>query len=140
MASDEFRDVLRGTTLKVYRLVLRNDRPMGIREVQRILRLSSPSVAAYHLSKLEDAGLLGAKGGGYVVSKVALRNLVLFRRTLIPKHFFYLLFFLSALISQVTFLRPSALTVQYLFSLLVSLAATVAFTYETVRILRSDEI
>ncbi len=38
-------DVLKGTTLKVYRFIYRQGKPMGIHDVQRGLTLSSPSVA-----------------------------------------------------------------------------------------------
>jgi predicted DNA-binding transcriptional regulator len=51
-------DVLKGTSLDIYRLLLKTGKPLGIREVQRALNLSSPSVAQYHLVKLEQAGLL----------------------------------------------------------------------------------
>lgn len=54
----EPKDVLRGLTLKVYRFILKNDKPVGIREVQRALNLSSPTLALYHMNKLEEAGLI----------------------------------------------------------------------------------
>jgi predicted transcriptional regulator len=55
---DQTKDVLKGTTLEVYRFLLKSNKPVGTRELQRALNLSSSSVATYHLSKLEDAGLL----------------------------------------------------------------------------------
>ena len=43
--SDERADyVLKGTTLRVYRCLYRAGTPMGIHDVQRALKLSSPSV------------------------------------------------------------------------------------------------
>ena len=54
----ESKDVLRGLTLKVYRFILKHDGPVGIREVQRALNLSSPTLALYHIDKLEEAGLV----------------------------------------------------------------------------------
>ena len=57
MASGEPEEALRGTTLDVYRFLLKRKEPVGAREVQRVLNLSSPSLATYHLSKLEDVGL-----------------------------------------------------------------------------------
>lgn len=139
MTDEAFEDVLRGVSLRVYRLALRKGN-LGIREVQRVLHLSSPSVAAYHLSKLERAGLLKQERGRYVVAKVALRNLIVFRRMLIPKYFFYSVFFVMALIFQLILLRPNDLTVQYIFSVLVSLVAALAFTYETIKVLLRHEI
>jgi len=51
---------LRGKTLKVYRYLLeRYGSKVGVREVQRKLKFSSPSLAAYHLEKLVSLGLVG---------------------------------------------------------------------------------
>ena len=131
---NEERELLRGTTLKVYLFMVKHGRPVGIREVQRALNLSSPSLAAYHMSKLEEADLLKREGGDYIVNKVILENMIKIRRMLIPRYFFYLLFAVSALITEPTFLRPPSLTRWYLFSILVNLILTIAFCYETVKI------
>ncbi len=69
VAADESKEVLKGTTLEVYRFLLKSSKPVGTRELQRALDLSSSSVATYHLSKLEDAGLLKREAGGFLVSK-----------------------------------------------------------------------
>lgn len=45
MASSDAEDILRGKTLDVYRYVLKNRRPSGVREVQRALKFSSPRLA-----------------------------------------------------------------------------------------------
>jgi len=139
MTDEAFEDVLTGVTLKVYRLMLRKG-SLGIREVQRALHLSSPSVAAYHLSKLERAGLLKRKRGDYIVAKVILRDLIVFRRILIPKYFFYSVFFAMTLILQLILMRPDDLTVHYIFSVLVSLVAALIFIYETIKVLLRHEI
>jgi len=65
-------DVLRGKTLEVYRYVLKNGKPTGVREVQRALRFSSPRLSFYHLNKLEEAGFLKKTVDGYVVERVFL--------------------------------------------------------------------
>jgi hypothetical protein len=46
------------------------------REVQRALNLSTPSLAAYHLAKLEDAGLIKKEKGTYVINKVVLEDYI----------------------------------------------------------------
>ncbi len=69
MVSDETHDNLKGTTLEVYRFLLKSNKPVGARELQRALNLSSPSLAAYHLSKLEETGLAKNENGEFVVSK-----------------------------------------------------------------------
>ncbi|TLX99316.1 MAG: hypothetical protein E6K95_09775 [Thaumarchaeota archaeon] len=56
---------LKGNTLRVYVYALKK-RKVGVREVQRALRLSNPSLAQYHLNKLRELGLLREEGGDYV--------------------------------------------------------------------------
>lgn len=131
----ESKDVLRGLTLKVYKFILKSDRPIGIREVQRGLNLSSPTLALYHISKLEEAGLIKKELNGYVADRIVLENLVRFRRFLIPRNFFYTIFLVTSLIFMVVFLRPPILTREYVFALGVISFATAASVYETIRAL-----
>ncbi len=49
---------LRGKTLQVYLYLLRNGRAMGVREIQKELGFSSPSVAFHHLDKLINLGIV----------------------------------------------------------------------------------
>ena len=130
----EQKDVLRGLTLKVYRFILKNDKPVGIREVQRALNLSSPTLALYHINKLEEAGLIRKELNGYVVDRVVLENLVRFRRILIPRNLFYMMFLISSLVMLAVFLRPPILTREYVFSLAVISIAAATSVYETVRV------
>ncbi|MGD0495419.1 MAG: winged helix-turn-helix transcriptional regulator [Candidatus Bathyarchaeia archaeon] len=131
----ESKDVLRGLTLKVYKFILKSDRPIGIREVQRALNLSSPTLALYHMNKLEEAGLVKKELGGYVADRIVLENLVRFRRFLIPRNFFYTIFLVTSLIFMVVFLRPPILTREYVFALGVVSVATATSVYETIRVL-----
>jgi len=133
VASDEAGDVLRGTTLKVYRFVLRSGKSVGVREVQRALELSSPSLAAYHLSKLEEAGLLRQEKGEYSVYKVFLESMVRIRHFLIPKYLFYSVFAVSAFIIELTLLRPPTLTSSYFFSTTATFILASALCYETAK-------
>jgi hypothetical protein len=131
----ESKDVLRGLTLKIYRFILKNDKPVGIREVQRELALSSPTLALYHMNKLEEAGLIRKELGGYVADRIILENFVRLRRILVPRHFFYTMFFATSLMFLVFFLRPPTLTREYIFSLgVVSIAAATSL-YETIKAL-----
>jgi DNA-binding Lrp family transcriptional regulator len=130
----EQKDVLRGLTLKVYKVVLRSDKPIGIREVQRALNLSSPTLALYHVNKLEEAGLIKKELNGYVADRVILENLVRFRRILIPRNLFYTIFLTSSLVMLAVLLRPPILTREYVFSLAVISIAAATSVYETVRV------
>jgi len=133
-------EVLKGTTLRVYRFMLKQKNPAGIREVQRGLPLSSPSLAAYHLSKLEKAGLVKQELEGYVIDKVVLHNLIRFRRMLIPKYFFYFMLFAASLILQLTMFRTEIVTSFYVFALGVNIIAAALFLYETITVLSKGRI
>lgn len=126
-------DVLRGLTLRVYRFILKNDKPVGIREVQRALNLSSPTLALYHMNKLEEAGLIKKELNGYVADRIILENLIRLRRILIPRNFFYMIFLLTSLVMLAVFLRPPTLSREYIFSLAVISVAAATSVYETMK-------
>jgi DNA-binding Lrp family transcriptional regulator len=129
----ESKDILRGLTLKVYKFILKNDKPVGIREVQRALNLSSPTLALYHINKLEEAGFIKKELNGFVADRIILENLIRLRRVLIPRNFFYTVFFVTSLIFLAVFLKPPLLTREYIFSLgIVSVAAATSI-YETIK-------
>jgi len=87
---------LKGNTLKVYVYVLKNGK-VGVREVQRALRLSNPSLSQYHLNKLKEMGLVKEDGGTYEICaevKVdALRGLLRVGTLLVPRFVFYAVIF-----------------------------------------------
>ncbi len=134
----EQRDVLRGLTLKVYKYILQNDRPVGIREVQRGLNLSSPTLALYHMNKLEEAGLIKKEADGYVADRIILQNLIRLRRVLIPRNFFYMIFLLTSLAMLIVFLRPPTLSREYVFSLAVISVAAATSIYETMKVFSQE--
>lgn len=134
--SDEGADyVLKGTTLRVYRCLYRAGTPMGIHDVQRALKLSSPSVAEYHIKKLIRAGLAKAEANGYTVDKVVFENVIRIRRTVIPLQTTFVAFFASALVVLLTILRPASITSTFVFSLIVCVAALAILLYETLKTL-----
>ena len=49
---------LRGKTLTVYLYLLKHGKAIGVREIQKELGFSSPSVAFHHLDKLVDLSLV----------------------------------------------------------------------------------
>ena len=89
---------LRGKAWKVYWFLLKTGQPVSVREVQRALRFSSPSVANHHLEQLRDLGLVQKQdiGGHYVlVGEVkigVLRHYVKLGKLLFPRFFFYAFF------------------------------------------------
>jgi DNA-binding transcriptional ArsR family regulator len=133
LVDDESKEVLRGTTLEVYRFLVKSSKPVGVREVQRALKLSSPSVATYHISKLEDAGLLKRQEGGFTVDKYLLENSIKISRFLIPRYFFYSVFAVAVLIIELTVMRPTSIYREYVFSVVTTSILAFFFCYETAK-------
>jgi DNA-binding Lrp family transcriptional regulator len=132
--------ILRGLTLKVYRFILENNSPSGIREIQRGLNLSSPTLALYHVNKLEEAGLIKRQGTGYVADRIVLENCIRLKRTLVPRFFFYTIFLLVSLAILTVFLRPPTPTREYVFSVAALSIATAASAFETARAFSSKSL
>ena len=131
--SGEPEEVLRGTTMEVYRFLLKSSKPVGAREVQRALNLSSPSLATYHLSKLEEIGLLRKESDGFIVNKIILEDSIRIKRFLIPRFMFYSVFAILALVFELTLFRPSVITGQYFFFVAVTFVCALAFCFETAK-------
>jgi DNA-binding transcriptional ArsR family regulator len=140
LAEKEDVDTLKGTTLDIYRFLLKANKPIGIREIQRALSLSSPSVAQHHLARLENAGLIKREWGDYVINRVVLENCVKISRFLIPRYFFYLLFAVAVLVLELTVLRPNVLCEAYVFSVIAAIIFIVIFGYEVIKIWRKGSL
>ena len=87
---------LKGVTLRVYWHILGvdNKENIGVRQIQRELGLSSPSVALHHLEKLRTLGLFekGVTGDYRLVGQVkvgVLKNFVGLLGVLVPRYLFY---------------------------------------------------
>jgi len=130
-------DILKGTTLRVYRFLFREGKPLSAREVQRGLGLSSPSVAEYHLKKLVQAGAVREVEEGFAVDRTVWRNMIRMRRTIIPLQAFYSVFFAAALWVMLLVFR-NAMAEGYLFGLLVMAGALCLSLYQTARALRES--
>ena len=99
--------ILTGRTLMVY-FVLLNKKTIGVRELQRNLDLSSPSVAKYHLEKLVNLHLVVNRNGVYHLDRKAdlplLTSWVLIGKYLIPKVIFTAVFFTTLFIGYLLFI------------------------------------
>ena len=103
MSGEEELYKLRGKTLQVYLYMLRRRKAIGVRELQRALGFSSPSVAHHHLEKLREMKLVSKdESNRYrVLEKVdvgILRMFVVIGGRLIPRLVFYAVF-LTALLA-----------------------------------------
>lgn len=135
----EFEYVLRGKDWKVYWLLLKTGRPMSVREVQRNLRFSSPSVASHHLEQLRELGLVRKQeiGGSYsLVGEIkigVLRHFVKLGRLLFPRYFFYAVLSTTFYLTYVLMLMQG-FSRENLFILLFGGIVSVIFWYEAVRV------
>jgi len=130
---------LRGKAWKVYWLLLKNNRAMGVREVQRKLHFSSPSIAKHHLEQLCELGLVKKQDiGGYysLVSKVkigVLRHFVKLGKLLFPRYLFYAIFSTTSYITYLLILMQG-FTRENLFIILFGAIVSAIFWYESIRV------
>ncbi len=142
MATDEevIESELKGKTLLVYMYILRANQPsVGVREVQRALNFSSPSVSAYHLNKLKDLGLVESIRGDYnLVREVkvgVLRQFVTLGGIMLPRFLFYAVLVTTMLVTYVIQF-PMMPTRQNITTLILGAVPAIILWYETVRIWR----
>ena len=130
---------LRGKAWKVYWFLLKSGRPMSVREVQRALHFSSPSVANHHLEQLRELGLVEKQdiGGHYfLISEVkigVLRHFVKLGKLLFPRFFFYAVFSTTFYMIYISFLMQG-FTRENLFILLFGAIVSAVFWYEAIRV------
>jgi len=131
---------LKGKTMLVYMHLLRVNQPtVGVREVQRALGFSSPSVAAYHLNKLKDLGLAESERGDYrLVREVkigVLRQFVTLGGFMLPRLLFYAVL-VTTMLATYILQFPMTITRRNITTLLMGAVPTVILWYETVKIWR----
>jgi DNA-binding transcriptional ArsR family regulator len=130
---------LRGNTLRTYVALLGSDNGvMGVRELQRKLGFSSPALAAYHLRKLEDLGLVAEERGDYrVLKELKVGVLVQFIKLgtfMLPRYVFYATLFSTLLLYFMSQMKE--LQFYSVFSLIFGVLGTVVFWFETIRVWR----
>ena len=141
MSSEEeikFEYALKGKAWRVYWLLLKSGRQMSIREVQKSLHFSSPSIAKHHLEQLRDLGLVKKHDiGGYysLVSEVkigVLRHFVKLGRILFPRYFFYAVF-ISTFYLMYILIFMQGYTRDNLFIIIFGAIVSAIFWYEAIR-------
>lgn len=129
---------MKGNTLKVYMFLLKSPSSVGIREVQRALKFSSPTLAQYHLEKLRELGLIRKESTEYVlVSDVkvgVLRQFYRFGAVLVPRFVLYAVLFTVMLGFLFLIVSEISLVAAYAF-MLAGFGAAI-FWYEAVKALR----
>jgi predicted DNA-binding transcriptional regulator len=133
---------LKGKTLLVYWYLLQQStHTVGIREVQRALNFSSPSIAVHHLEKLQDLGLIMKKGTGeYVLEEEVkvgiLRFFTHMGRYLVPRYLFYSMLFTTMLAAYLTVSLIGRIAPSF-YAMTFGVIALVIFWVETFRLWRA---
>jgi DNA-binding transcriptional ArsR family regulator len=127
---------LKGTTLRVYWYALKQNR-VGVREVQRALNLSSPSVALHHIDKLSRMNLIVREPDGTyrVTEKVEVDIVKQFVRLgglMVPRFLFYAGFFTTLLASYII-VRRTTLDFDNFMVLVLGISALIMAWYETIK-------
>jgi len=90
------------TSLRVYMYLLSRNEPIGPRQIMRELGLSSPSLAYYHLKRLEELGLVKRNNNGYIaVPGLKIEGYIFIGRKLIPRLILYSFIYLGLLIVEI---------------------------------------
>ena len=130
---------MKGKTLLVYWYLLRSQGSgVGVREVQRSLGFSSPSVAAHHLDRLLNLGLVDKSGTGeyFLVQEVKVGILRFFTklgRFLVPRYLFYSVLLTTMLSLYMIFYGLTG-GVHSVAALSFGLIACLSLWYETIRL------
>ncbi|MHA1910375.1 MAG: hypothetical protein ACTSYA_01655 [Candidatus Kariarchaeaceae archaeon] len=99
----DYDEILHGTTLDVYKFLLKTSEAVGVRELQRALGFSSPSISAHHLNKLEEWGICSkTTDSKYELTKKVkirvLKHFVIIKGQFLPRFAFHVAFFSSMLL------------------------------------------
>ena len=130
---------LKGKTLLVYWYLLRfQGSKVGVREVQRSLGFSSPSVAAHHLDKLLNLGLINKSRTGeyFLIQEVKVGILRFFTKLghfLIPRYLFYSVLLTTMLCFYIIFYGISG-GIHSIAALSFGFIACFTLWYETIRL------
>jgi len=139
MNDDKIESELKGNTLRVYWILLNSKTgTIGVRGVQRALRFSSPALASYHLTKLEELGLAEKTNGEYrLIRDVRVGVLKQFTKLgtfMLPRYTLYAAMLTTLLVFYLTQFRD--LNFYSAFALIFGVLSTGILWYETLRVWR----
>jgi hypothetical protein len=133
---EKIESELKGNTLRVYWALLNaRDGVIGVRELQRQLGFSSPTLSAYHLNKLVDLELVAKEISDYrLVRKVKvgiLRQFIKLGTFMLPRYVLYAIMFTMLLVFLITQIKRFSFFSS--FALMLGILSTVISWYETIR-------
>ena len=128
---------LRGKTHTVYLYLLKHGKAIGVREIQKELGFSSPSVAFHHLDKLVELGVVEKdQYDRYVLARKVdsgiLHSFVSIAGLNLPRLGFYAAFFTTIAVAYFLVNRGSL----DLYALIGTVGGAVIFWYEAWRVWR----
>ena len=140
MSIEKLSAELKGNTLRVYwYLVQCSDNCAGPRQIQRELGFKSPALAAYHLDKLLDLGLVQKSKGEYQMTEVVevgvLKQFMKVGSFMIPRYITYDTMISVLFVFFLTQFRD--INFYSLFALIFGSLSTGIFWYETFRVWQS---
>lgn len=128
---------LDGNTLRIYVALANADKPLGPREITRIVHLSSPSVAYRNLQKLEELGLIekDAFGEYTIKQKQRVRGHFWVGGRLFLRQLFYAFFFIGilsveAVIAAMRLINGQPFPYDFILLIIVTATSTVLFLLE----------
>ena len=131
---------LRGNTVRVYWYMLNNNESVGVREVQRALNMSSPSVASHHLTKLVSLDLVEQlPDNSYKVKQIVkvgvLQNFIGFRGRFLPRYAFVAMFFTSYTLAYLvlSLIAPPNIYDRYI-ALAIGIVGAIFAWWESIRL------
>jgi len=120
--------------------MLTQDSSVGVREVQRAIGMSSPSVASHHLTKLESLELIEKNpDNSYQLKNLVkvgvLQNFIRFRGLVLPRYSFAAMFFSVYTLAYfvLTYGNPLGLFDRYI-GLGIGIVGAIFAWYETYRL------
>jgi DNA-binding transcriptional ArsR family regulator len=120
--------------------MLTQDSSVGVREVQRAIGMSSPSVASHHLTKLESLELIEKNpDNSYQLKNLVkvgvLQNFIMFRGLVLPRYSFVAMFFSVYTLAYfvLTYGNPLGLFDRYI-GLGIGIVGAIFAWYETYRL------
>ena len=139
MEDEKIESELKGNTLRVYWTLLKSQTgTIGVRELQRTLKFSSPALASYHLTKLEELGLVEKTNGEYRLKREirvgTLKQFAKLGSFMMPRYIFYAALLTTLLAFYLTQFRE--INFYSVFGLILGLISTIILWYETLRVWR----
>ncbi|MEM2111058.1 MAG: hypothetical protein QXX08_04165 [Candidatus Bathyarchaeia archaeon] len=130
---------LKGKTLLVYWFILKSQSSsVGVREIQRELGFSSPSIAAHHLEKLCSLGLVEKTlRGEYLLAREVkvgvLRFFTRLGRFMIPRYLFYSVWFSTMLVVYLVLYGHSG-GIHNIIAIMFGVLACIILWFETIKL------